>query len=321
MVWIKRNLFFVISAVVALAATGYCAYLLFSTLNKNSAIVEDYNQKLNNYTQLQSQNPYPSKENIQLAKEDQEHVRTFLADFRKEFAPFPTPPAKDEPGFKRYLEDALVQFRAGATNAGVQLPENYAFGFSGLLGHFNYPPANIAPWMQEIEEIGAILDVLYKARINYLALMQRVPVSPDDVGPDCLQASTVSNVWGSVTPYRVVFRGFSTEIAAVLEGFARSSNCFIVKSITVAPDTTVQINQTPTYAPPTGGVIPPRSAPIMPQHFDRGIPGVRPAPAPVAVVPSVALPVAAGPPVTILAERPLSVTLSIDVVKLKATEH
>ena len=335
MAWIKRNKFFVISVAVGLLLTGYCGYLLYSTLNANASASDEYATALSNYQAVQQKNPFPSTENIQAAKEDQANVRKFLADFRKRFEPFPAPPVEDERGFKTYLEESLVQFRAEATNAGVQVPADYAFSFSGLIGKLNYPPGNIEPWMQQLEEISNILNIVYSAKINYLVGLQRTPVSPDDSGTgDLLTTAVVTNQWGIVAPYKITFRGFSAEIAAVMEGFARSSNCFIIKAIDVQPDTSVPQQQQPTPQTPIPQMTAPRapviryqSTPLGSPGRERGLPGLPGTrgefPAPVAAAPVVqsAAPAAFAPPVTILSERPLLITVLVDVVKLKASEH
>jgi len=166
MAWIKRNLFFVIGVAVGLLLTGYCGYLLYSSVNANAGLARITRQS-SAICKRCSKNPFSSTENIEAAKADQTHIRMFLANFRKRFEPFPAPPSEDERGFETYLKDSLIQFRAEATNAGVQLPPDYAFSFSGLIGRLNYPVGNIAPWMQQLEEIGAILNILYEAKINY----------------------------------------------------------------------------------------------------------------------------------------------------------
>jgi len=328
MAWIKRNLFFVIGVAVGLLLTGYCGYLLYSSVNANAGVSEDYTSKLSNLQAMQQKSPFPSTENIEAAKADQTHIRMFLANFRKRFEPFPAPPSEDERGFETYLKDSLIQFRAEATNAGVQLPPDYAFSFSGLIGRLNYPVGNIAPWMQQLEEIGAILNILYEAKINYLAGLQRAPVSPDDnAAGDCLTVTTVTNQWGIVSPYKITFRGFSAEIAAVLEGFARSSNCFIIKAIDVAPDTSVQQSTPQQPVPPqaaTSYIFPPRYASpgFSPLERERGASRYRPAPPPVAAAPVPgAAAAASSASLIVLSERPLLVTLFVDVVKLKASEH
>jgi hypothetical protein len=340
MVWIKRNLLFVISVAVGLLLTGYCGYLLYNSLDANSGVSDDYKTTLGNLEGFQQKVPYPSKENIQAVKADEDRVRSFLAEFRKSFAAFPPTPVEDDQGFKIYLGENLARFRAEAADAGVQLPPDYDFSFSGLIGKLNYSPGSITPWMRELQEMGAILKILYQAKINYLAALCRVPVSIDDTGSvDCLlQATTVTNQWGVVTPYKITFRGFSTEVAAVMEGFARSSNCFIIKAIDVAPDTTVQpiVVQTvaqsqpaaPAYAPPARNPYAYQNPSLYPGERRGGPPGGRPfqnpyMQPPVNQAPAVpnAVPAMPAAPAIILTENPLLVTISVDVVKLKTLER
>jgi hypothetical protein len=330
MAWIKRNLFFVIGAAVGLILTGYCSYLLYKSLGDNAGVSDDYKTTLSSLQDLQQKSPYPSKENVQAAKADRDRVHKFLADFTKRFEPFPAPVLTDEKGFQAYLDDTLVRFRSQAQDAGVLLPEDFEFAFGGLAGKLTYPPENIGPWMQQMEEIGSILNVLYQAKINALLALGRVPVSPDDTGSG-LASAPVTNQWGVVTPYQITFRGFSAEIGAVLEGFARSSHCFIVRSLVINPDTTVQ-PMTEETAQPQGAVnwAPQYRSPAPTPRFDRYGPGDRHGPpnftrqAPRYVqspVYSYAAPAAPAGPVTILSENPLSVTITVDVIKLKASEH
>ncbi len=92
MAWIKRNLYFTITVIVALGVTGYCGYLLYAALSANAAASEQYAQAKSGLDELQKKSPYPSPENIKAAGEDAARVRTFLAEFQKPFSPFPTPP-------------------------------------------------------------------------------------------------------------------------------------------------------------------------------------------------------------------------------------
>lgn len=330
MAWIKRNIWFVVSAVLGLALTGYCCFLLYGAMQANAAANEDYQSKLQNLQQLTGTPPFPSREAIQSVKEDQKRIQQFLDEFRTKFAPFPPPPALDEKGFGNYLIDKLTQFRAEATNAGVELPPGYEFGFAQLVGKLNYPPANIQPWLQQLEEIETILGVVFRAKVTYLSQIKRPPVSPDDASlADCLQAGSVTNQWGIVTPYQIYFRGFSADLAAVLDGFARSSNCFIVKTVSVTPDTTVTQQQHSYQPEPT-----PTQTPVsmyrpipQPQNALRGrgpggiLPGgYRPPPMTAPVANQAAAAAGNQAPVTILSEGPLSIIITVDAVKLKASE-
>ena len=134
MAWIKRNLIFVIIIVVGLGLTGFCAFLFYQNLGTNTQAKADYEDAYNQLTTLQGKVPYPSEENIQHAEDDYKTAQQFLSTSGSTFADFPAPPKLDERGFKAYLENSIFELRNGAARGGVQIPDNYAFGFSAQEG-------------------------------------------------------------------------------------------------------------------------------------------------------------------------------------------
>ncbi|HUD45796.1 MAG TPA: Amuc_1100 family pilus-like protein [Candidatus Baltobacteraceae bacterium] len=325
MAWVKRNLTFVIIIAVGLIATGYCGYLLYQVVGANAAVSGDYSSTLQQLQSAQAATPPATKENIDAAKADQQRVQQFLVDFRKSFAPFPTAPKVDDRGFVEHLQLILRQFSLDATNSGVQLPPDYAFGFAQEKQKVSFSPECIGPWMQQLEEIRLILRILYTAKINYLTQIQRVPVCADDFssGDDVLNTTSVSNQWGVVSPYKVTFRGFSTEVASVLAGFAGSTNCFLVKYLYVTPSREplpqiIEVQQQPqmTYMPQ------PEYNPYSEGEGIRHGRGFRDRPQP--RQPGevlLAAPAAPTPPETILRETPLYVTIVVDAVNLKTPDR
>jgi len=327
MAWIKRNLYFVIIVVVGLGLTGYCGYMLSAALSQNATAMASFNEATNSLIQLQNSKPFPSPENIKAMEVDGDRVRTFKGEFLKAFSGFPTPPKLNDHQFKDYLEKTISQFGAAATNAGVNMNPGYAFGFALQLPQYNFPAECIAPWMQELQEMSAILHILYGAKINYLEHLHRPLVADSDTSEDSFQFKTSTNANGVVTPYKLEFRAFSGEIANVLAGFAASSNCFIVKA-PIIEKSMAQLPDVPQPAPPP--VVAPlpfaRPRPTNPDDpfggKSRGDPSDRrqrmaPPPQQVQASPTPAAPTA---PVTILREKPFFVTLYIEVVKLKALE-
>ena len=316
MAWITRNLFFVITVAIGLAVTGYCGFLLFEALRDNKGVSEEYGTTVTSLKDLQK-NPNLNQESIATAKADQERAKAFLQDFRKAFAPVPTPPTVNEEGFKEYIQKQILELGVAATNSGVMLPPDYEFTFGVQRNRLSYSSECIGPWMQQLEEIKAIMRVLCAAKINYLVGLQRVSVCNDDfMGGDFLAATTVSNQTGVVTPYVISFRGFSPEVAAVLAGFAGSSNCFIVKDIDVKQSS----EAIPILAPASDdeGPVPVPGVPSRPNPPGRlrrqmgAGDDYRPpqqVQAPVVVV--------ASAPQVILAESLLFVTVAVDVVRLK----
>jgi len=318
MAWIKRNLFFVISLVVGVCLIGAAGYFVYATFSANSDARDQYTGALNDYTQLQQKKPYPSPENIQLAKEDSVRVAALVTNLGKVFVNFPPAAAVAEPRqFINYLNTNLVELRAGASNANVALPSpEYDFTFADAVGVVSFNPASFRPWMEQVEEIRAILEVLYSARVNSLDILQRTPVAGEATGTtDFLDVPGISNQVEVVSPYRIAFRGFSDEIAKVLKGFAESRHCFLIKDLRVessrgvaqgagfgqpAPMQQEQVNP---FGPGAGR---------FPGRQNQG-PGPRPN---MPGGPGTAVAPAATGPVTILKPMPLFVTMRVDVVKL-----
>jgi hypothetical protein len=331
MAWIKRNLFFVITVIVALGLAGYCGYLLLATLSDNAKASADCAAAMASLKELREKKPFPDAAAIKSAQDDAARVQSFLVDFRKPFASFPPPPKMDDRQFKEYLLKTVTQFGLDATNAGVQLYPGYEFGFGQIMSKLNFPPDCIEPWTQEMEEMRSILNILYAAKINFLEQLRRPQVSPDDNGESFTRFSPITNQNGVVTPYTVEFRAFSTEIANVLAGVAASSNCFIVKTLYVSKSTVALPQVTPeqpTQPTPMPQYIPrpamrePSQDPFAPQGIGRGdreFRSMRRA-VPNPQAPTAPTPVGPAPPETILTEVPLFVTLYIDVIKLKPLE-
>ena len=335
MSWIKRNLFFVAGVVVGVLLMVAAGYYLYGNLEENGRLTEDFKTALSELQNIRNKSPYPSQENIESAKQQQQEMREFVRDFKGLFGPFSVPAIQDEKTFGTYLSRTISGLQNSAAEAGVAITPGYSFSFSAIYStnrsRVSFPKESIGPWCEQMEEIKTLCGILYRSQINALEGIRRVPVSPDDrstadrVTTDYLPTTSITNQVGVVTPYEISFRGFSKEIAAVLDGLLRATNCFIVKNVNVEPSkfsvgpvtATSQAAYQPMVAPP---------APVsrLPREFtDRYGPpeaggGSPAAPRPAAPTfvyrPSLS---AASGLMTILSERPLHVTLSIDVVKPK----
>lgn len=324
MPWIKRNLFFVAGGLVALVLMGFAGFFFFSNWKKDKAISDELNQQISELNRLYNADPYPDTNNISAAKQDERRVREFSKNAHKLFVPIPPYQKTDDRGFNNLLLNTIYELQTGASNAGVELPPNYAFTFTAQSGKLTFTPGSIEPWTAQLSEIKTICNILFDAKINALEGMRRVPVSVDDQtagGMDYLTATIVTNDISIVTPYEVSFRSFSAEIGAVMDGILRATNCLVVKSLNVEPSKV-----------PVGGVNPENPYPTTTPGYNPayqqgrygaardtfesryGSPELRGLPAPNPLTGRPALP---NVPTVFLTEKPLHVTMLIDVVKLK----
>jgi hypothetical protein len=297
--WIKRNLFFVIGGILALGLLGAAGYYIYASWSHNAKAFDDLTQVVQNLKQLADTKPSPGNskiDNIQIAKDQQKQLQDWLATSGNKFTPIAPVLAGQVTGanFSGTLQKTLDQLRRDADAVGVLLPPKFEFSFTAENDRMTFSPGGLEPLTEQLGEVAAISRVLFAARVNALDGVQRVRASDDDTAgqpSDYIEESPVTNDLAIIEPYVVTFRAFTPELAAVLSGFATSSNGFIVKAVSVT-----HLDNSDAAAPVAGGDQPPG----MPQPM----PG--------------AMPPAAGKGglQTVLKEKLLHVTMEVQIVKL-----
>jgi hypothetical protein len=344
MAWIKRNLFFVIGAVIALALLGVAGFYNFSAWKQNSDEREKLNASYAELKRLNQQSPHPGDgkkvDNIKLARDQQKDIRAFIAKAAARFEPIPAIPGGTNVSGEAYasaLRQTIDQLQRSATANSVSLPPKYNFSFEAQRQLVRYAPGSLDALARQLGEVKVICDVLNTAKINSLDSVRRERVSADDsAGPqsDYLDLHSTTNELAIITPYEITFRCFSPELGAVLSGFAASPHGLLVKSINIEPAPAALVTDTPGMVPVAPVYVPVPVAPRPPSRFSEegeafanryGRPGAPPgarlppqaAPAPVYATPAQvgSAPVKTGLQ-TMLNEKQLKITMIVDVIKL-----
>ena len=94
--WIKRNLFFVIGAVIALGLLGAAGWYSWSGWSANSAQGEELYKQIEDLKRLTQLKPNPGDgkkvDNIKLAQEQQKEVQQFMGKFTARLQRIPSLP-------------------------------------------------------------------------------------------------------------------------------------------------------------------------------------------------------------------------------------
>ena len=333
--WLKKNLFLVAGGSIALGLLGVAIFFLLTNKQAVDEVTTQLTAQTDDLKRLAARDPYPNQENIEAAKTEQKKVGAFLQETRRFFVPAANFTTMDSEGFKGLLETTISEMVRDAEKSGVGLPNapaKYDFTFKHQRSSVVFAPETLAPLATQVAEIKAICDVLFDARVQMLVGLRRAPVAKEDEeAADYLfgrKPVTNALTGAVVVPYEIAFQGFSGELAAVLEGFYRASNCFVVKNL----DVQTNIIQTATEAVPSflpyyPGVLSPTPTPqlspseMMRQRYGMGGRyGMRPPPGQpppsVAPVPGVFTPRPRRGPETILDERPFKITMYIEAVRL-----
>jgi hypothetical protein len=307
MPWIKRNLLFVVGLAVAVALLGFGVFFyLLGNQAKAEAADQELNSKNSEYTALVDTKPAPNQENITEAKEQQKKLVAFRESVRPQFMALSTPEALDDAGFKNLLDRTVDLLTKQADRNGVRLPKNgetarYAFTFDTQIKQLEFSQKSLLPLTAQLLDVQDICRNLFESKVHTLESIRRTPVSTNDITPTGNYLSkkvTTNSVTGaSVFPYEVTFQCFSSELANTLASFANSQAVYVVKSVNIERGNMES----------SGGVA--EAAVGMNQVLANryGLAGRYGAPA--------AAPVAK-PGEAILDDKPLRVTMHIDVIKL-----
>lgn len=299
MAWIKRNLFFVIGSIVALALLAAAGFYDFKSWQRNAKAFQSLTEIYGDLTTVSSQNPSPGNDkinNTEAARAQEGQLREWIKKAREHFqpiAPIPSPdggPVSSE-AFASALRKTIDQLQHEADGANVIVPPKYGFSFEAQRSLVRFAPNGLVPLSEQLGEVKTISEIIFASQVNQFDGVQRLRVSDDDAtGPasDYISGQPESTELAVLTPYQVAFRAFTPELAQVLAAFASSPHGFVVKAINVQPAGAAAATADTTQPQP-----PPQTMPA----------------------PGTAMPGNGGLQ-TILNEQLLRVTLLVEVVKL-----
>ena len=337
MAWIKRNLALVIGIAVSLLLLVGAGGYLGANEAQDYARDEDLAKLKVKLDSLRS-GTFPSEANIGAVRTNVTQVLKFTAEAERILASEPPKPVNVS--FSVHLTRVLDEMWRDATNAGVELPpqppsKKYQFTFGEVLSMSSIPRYGIEPLNSRLAEMKTICDVLFKARVRGIESLQRLAAFADEPkGPDLLLDRTeqtnslATGVNVTITPYRVVFRGFSGDLAVVLNTLSGTKDFFVVREVLVErlggaglmnpglmnPGMMTPGMMTPgPFGGPGPGGAPGMLAPGMTTPPPPG--GFRPV-APKAPGTIGTQPVSKSSLVKILDEQPLRITLVLDMIKV-----
>jgi hypothetical protein len=244
--WIKRNLYFTILGVVALALLGSAIYYnVKSWSNDNSALAsvkQDYDQ----LAQLYGQKPTPSETNIVTEKLQEQQLQDWIGQARAHFVPTPPIPNPTNgvvtmTALSESLGRTIRELQVAATDANVELPPEaggYSFSFAAERNQLTFSPGSLDAMASHLGQVKAICEVMYDAKVNGIDSIQREVISDNDAAgaqSDYLTEKTKTVDMATITPYAITFRCFSADLGNVLSKFASSNHGFIVTGINVMP--------------------------------------------------------------------------------------
>lgn len=262
MSWAKRNLYFLISCIVAVVLLGAAGWYCWSSYNANNANWDKLKANYDQMKQFADKKPGPGNDqtnNIQTAKDQTEEAKKRVAELEKFFTPVKGVPDTNKFNDRMLafaVRETVGQLRKAAQEKSVMLPgmamavpgmpaapgAEFDFSFTLQMGKTIYDPNAAEMLSKQMGEVKLICDVLFGARILAVDSIQREHTSDDSnpqggMGgqPDYTDSISLTNGNTVISPYQVTFECFTPQLGAVLASFANQSHTIVVKTLNVQP--------------------------------------------------------------------------------------
>lgn len=324
MSWAKRNLYFLISCIVAVALLGAAGWYAYSSWQSNNAAWEQLSQAYAQLSQIASKPIGAGNakvDNITTAREQTKEARDRVAEMEKFFAPLrpiPNTNVFNDRLLAFAVRQTVSDLRSAAASHNVVVPPEFDFSFSLQEGKAIYDPTSWDHLAKQLGEVRGLCDVLFASRIIQLDSIQRERTADDNAAttagatqPDYLDSTSLTNGNTVITPYQLSFQCFTPELGFVLSSFANQPHTFVVKTLDVQPQELVPGGYGGGYPMAggyPGGGYPGGGYPNNP--YAGGEPGnaAQPGMFPM-VIPGRPLP-------TVIDEKKLKVIMLVDIVKI-----
>ncbi|MCW5556716.1 MAG: Amuc_1100 family pilus-like protein [Verrucomicrobiae bacterium] len=317
MEWVKKNVGFVAGLAVAVLLLGVGIWYSLGTMAEDAAAAGELQAKKDQLNELVKRDPYPEQSNIELARSEEARVNAFIQEARKKFTVSQVAVDLDNATFKSQLESTIAELSRDAERAGVKLPEKYNFTFEEQRKQLQLPTASLAPLTAHLQNLASLCRVLFDAKAHSLVSLKRASAGTNEMaGTGDLLTKKVStnSALGTVTyPYELVFQGFSQELGKVLSGLINSPQAFVLKTMNVERGSLDSTPAPVAMAVPMAPGFPPGMQGMDPALARRYGIGRYPPQGPVAPPP---VATTGRPGETLLEEKPLRITLGIEVVSL-----
>ena len=265
--WLKRNFVVIIFVVVFVALLGGIIWLERAASARKAEVDADLSGKQDELKRLRSLDPYPSADNILILKRDSEELQKLYGSLQKAVMQeaLEVADVQSEIDFVDRLRKTQTELRDLAKSRGVEIKEDFAFGFSRY--NETFPCRNPVLGQDECRRVLTLLakQLVVVEKLTKLAISNDVAsiiaIRRTDVEPGALPGS--DTLPGSITedpkaryyrlPFDIQVTCSEKALQSFLNSLSQSDWFFTVETVKVGVGTEMPVGHTSAPGtPPTG---------------------------------------------------------------------
>ncbi|MCD8533833.1 MAG: Amuc_1100 family pilus-like protein [Verrucomicrobia bacterium] len=225
-------------AVLLIGGAGYFAFLQYNSFTQSQQTLQS---ERSTWEGLETKSPHPGTpnlDNIRSATNDLARVQQLFDTTQRLFRPVPPITISNAFDLNIAVNRTISSLNKQASLYGVTVPNSYNFTFRGQKEVIDFKSKGSIPkFAYHLNNVEKLVQAVYNARVHSLESIKRVRVDETDENSFGIMQNLgmTQDEFLLYTPYEISFKGFSSELASVLENLTNSEDVYIVKAMNVEP--------------------------------------------------------------------------------------
>jgi hypothetical protein len=265
--WLRDHLSVLIFSVIFVVVLGGSLWFVHRATQAQKQVMEELDAQQRELSNLRNLPTFPSKENIELVRQDYAAVAELFASMRKAASrPVVTPPVLErEVDFSQWVRQTVAGLERQALARQVSIPRNFFWGFSRYAAAFpcRNPPlraddckallAQLAKQLRVVELLG---QVLMEAGVEAITAVRRTEIESGADSSDSLPVPIQNDPKAlyHTYPFELQFVADTVALRAVINRLTQAESLFVIRSVRI--DSTTVATRAASLATPASGDSP-----------------------------------------------------------------
>lgn len=266
--WLRDNLSVLIFTVVFLVVLGGSLWFLREAMRAQKQVIEDLDSQQRELSNLRNLPTFPSKENIDLVKQDYVAVAALYQSMRQAAARtvLSPPPLEREVDFSQWVRQTVAGLERQAQAQQVSIPRNFFWGFGRYAAAFpcRNPPlraedcklllAQLAKQLRAIELLG---QILIEEGVDAISGVRRTEIESGGESSESLPVPVQNDPKAlyHTYPFELQFVADTDTLRKVINRLVTAESLFVIRNIRI-DSTAVASKGTGATAQPAPGEPP-----------------------------------------------------------------
>ena len=180
MLWIKRNLPFFLSLLVAAGLFGWGCYYLYDSWDQNVALQKQLEETEADLKKIyEGSAVFPNATNIAILRQQDADLKRFVSNAVALRKPVNFDAKISSSNFKTQLDTTLAELNREAEKARIAVAQR-DFSFAAIKPLVSFEEGTVPILAEQLAEIRLICGLLFRSEISSLESLKREPISKDD---------------------------------------------------------------------------------------------------------------------------------------------